>query len=563
MALTVEFNYSIEELEDRTRRLQEALLRARNFQSPANKLPAEVLAIIFDLVRIHHDDFLPQWPDWTSLDWLVVTHVCSRWRAVALNLPYLWSTIDLCHEFSADAGRTFLARSCGRPLQVFFSSRELGHSEQDIRVLQDILHDHVECLEQLHVAVESSHALCLVFSNLHSVAPKLESLSICLRSGDSDRHSMTRLRSALQDKFSAVRKLVTVRCPIWDSIAFSHLTHQAIYQTSNYNRGIQALLQQCPDLEELVLTDIWIFGRATDEIIRLPRLQYLQVITLGSFDDGVRTSPLVAGLDLPASCRYRVANPAMAEVLAVLTTSDSPLSKQRIHTANIMFYGHRRMSIRSGTVSVGCAPSDHDISLVSRAVDPDTKLTVVLGENAPNEELCVQLLSHMRRMRTLVIIDEPPASGVNSAIAEPLVNALGLRPNVEAADSDTVVLPALETLHVHSFKTAIWPCLWSAVSRRAQSGAPLKELRVYEYPLSDGTPGAVRNISFDASGLVVGVTNEASDLTAGAAQDEVWEPAERPVNGVKWASSGMEEVPEDENEDHDNDDSESDWDSDY
>ncbi|KAL1758052.1 hypothetical protein FB107DRAFT_207884 [Schizophyllum commune] len=436
----------IEELEDRTRRLQEALLRARNIHSPANKLPAEVLAIIFNLVRTRHDDFLPQWPDWTSLDWLVVTH--------------------------------------------------------------------------LHIAVESSHALCLVFSNLHSVAPKLESLSICLRSGDSDRHSMTRLRSALQDKFSAVRKLVTVRCPIWDSIAFSHLTHLAIYQTSNYNRGIQALLQQCPDLEELVLTDIWIFGRATDEIIRLPRLQYLQVITLGSFDDGVRTAPLVAGLDLPASCRYRVANPAMAEVLAVLTTSDSPLSKQRIHTANIMFYGHRRMTIRSGTVSVGCAPSGHDISLVFRALDPDTKLTVVLGENAPREELCVQLFSHMRRVRTLVIIDEPPASGVNSAIAEPLVNALGLRPNVKAADSDTVVLPALETLHVHSFQTAIWPCLWSAVSRRAQSGAPLKELRV-------------------------------------------WEPAERPVNGVKWASSGMEEVPEDENEDRDNDDSESDWDSDY
>ena len=90
-----------------------------------------------------------------------------------------------------------------------------------------------------------------------------------------------------------------------------------------------------------------------------------------------------------------------------------------------------------------------------------------------------------------------------------------------------------------------------------------KRTAPYEYPLSDGTPGAVRNISFDASGLVVGVTNEASDLTAGAAQDEVWEPAERPVNGVKWASSGMEEVPEDENEDRDNDDSESDWDSDY
>ncbi|KAI5893039.1 uncharacterized protein SCHCODRAFT_02498559 [Schizophyllum commune H4-8] len=433
----------IDELEDRTRQLQESLLRARNIQSPANKLPAEVLASIFHLVQEPYDDsdFLPQWPDWTSLDWLVVTH--------------------------------------------------------------------------LHLAVESAHDLCLVCPDLRSPAPKLESLSICIRSGDPDNHSMIRVHGLLKDNFSAVRRLVAVGCPIWEYITFSHLTHLAIYQTTNHKRGIQGLLQNCPDLEELVLTDIWFFSRLSDETYRLPRLQYLQLITLGQHDDGVRTSPLVASLDIPERCRYRVANPSMADVLAVLTISNSPLSKQRIHTANIMFHGHRRMTIHSGTVSLGCAPSDNDIPLVARAVDPDTKLTLVLGDYAPKEELCVQLFLHMRRVRTLVIIDDPPASGVNSAIAEPLVNALGSPSSAEDAASGSVVLPALESLHVHNRQTAMWPCLWSAVSRRAQRGN---------------------------------------------AQAEVWEPAERPVNGFKWAGSGIQEVSEDED---DHDDSQSDWDSDY
>ena len=132
----------ITELEEGTRQLQLALTRAKTLHSPSNKLPDEVLELIFELGRPQYDDFLPCWPSDRMLrECLSFTHICRRWRRVALGLPLLWSTIDLCHDRSLLAARAFLERSGDRPLTVFYSMPDMFGSGEDIRDSDDFWHE--------------------------------------------------------------------------------------------------------------------------------------------------------------------------------------------------------------------------------------------------------------------------------------------------------------------------------------------------------------------------------------------------------------------------------------
>ncbi|KAF7798076.1 hypothetical protein EIP86_009290 [Pleurotus ostreatoroseus] len=98
-----------------------------NTLAPISRLPTELLSLIF---RAFVDDY------WASSEqevyvmpgldiatyessmcgWLVVLHVCRRWRSVALGEPSLWTRIELrCEPFVTLA----LARSGSLPLDVF------------------------------------------------------------------------------------------------------------------------------------------------------------------------------------------------------------------------------------------------------------------------------------------------------------------------------------------------------------------------------------------------------------------------------------------------------------
>ncbi|KAH9842347.1 uncharacterized protein C8Q71DRAFT_852916 [Rhodofomes roseus] len=57
-----------------------------NSSSPANQLPDELIIEIILIIK--HDD--PRF----HTRWIKTTHVCHRWRTVALNASILWSTID-------------------------------------------------------------------------------------------------------------------------------------------------------------------------------------------------------------------------------------------------------------------------------------------------------------------------------------------------------------------------------------------------------------------------------------------------------------------------------------
>ncbi|KAI0048078.1 hypothetical protein FA95DRAFT_1678575 [Auriscalpium vulgare] len=81
---------------------------------PVSRLPPEFLSIVFAILTLI---YIPA-PTSKSLTWMYITHVCRRWRDVALNNPALWSTIILPFPLGARWAEAFLSRSKSSALTI-------------------------------------------------------------------------------------------------------------------------------------------------------------------------------------------------------------------------------------------------------------------------------------------------------------------------------------------------------------------------------------------------------------------------------------------------------------
>jgi len=74
---------------DASRRLTRFLISSHNDHTPISSLPPELLARIFHFSTLVE----PPWSGVQKLGWIGVTHVCQRWRQVALDDSSLWARI--------------------------------------------------------------------------------------------------------------------------------------------------------------------------------------------------------------------------------------------------------------------------------------------------------------------------------------------------------------------------------------------------------------------------------------------------------------------------------------
>ena len=93
----------------------------RNVAIPfISRLPDETLAEFFILFEHQHreDCFSSRSHDEPicTFDWLVITHVCRRWRTIARALPHLWSHVPMAHD--DELIEMFLKLSKGVPISV-------------------------------------------------------------------------------------------------------------------------------------------------------------------------------------------------------------------------------------------------------------------------------------------------------------------------------------------------------------------------------------------------------------------------------------------------------------
>jgi len=91
-----------------------SILTSRNMLVPISRLPAEVLARIF-----YFSAFPPMQP-WSPtkwLSWIHVTHVCRRWRQIALDNSTLWTHFS-AHQHNKDWITERRSRARNMPLVI-------------------------------------------------------------------------------------------------------------------------------------------------------------------------------------------------------------------------------------------------------------------------------------------------------------------------------------------------------------------------------------------------------------------------------------------------------------
>ncbi|KAN0135823.1 hypothetical protein V8E53_006275, partial [Lactarius tabidus] len=168
-----------------------ALRLRRNALSPISSLPPEVLAAsaIFSLL-------CPQSPDRNPghdrhLSRLHVSHVCHRWREIALNHPSLWSHVDFTDFRASLAGTTeILVRAKSVPLYLEARVPDRYHLWEDVRytTFRQEVQTRIPYVRHLSISAGIIY-LHKTLEEFVSSAPILESLSLESKGGYRNRRT--------------------------------------------------------------------------------------------------------------------------------------------------------------------------------------------------------------------------------------------------------------------------------------------------------------------------------------------------------------------------------------
>ncbi|TFY68938.1 hypothetical protein EVG20_g3348 [Dentipellis fragilis] len=276
MPLTANISDAREALERDMATVEQATISLRtqyNALSPVNHLPPETLAHIFHFLRdiyepigkksfsSSNDSLPPQ-----AIGWIQVTHVCHRWRTIALEHHILWSNImfDLGHRWTEE----FFRRSQKAPLVIerfmpAFYNLPDDHSGDFI---VDIAHhlSHIRVLSIITTVAD----LTAMAPSLRSPAPLLEKLSLynaTVSSGIDDSDVTPSLPPDLFSKLAP--RLSDVRLISWcipwlstafESVVYLRVTRNRCERIGNANELEKFLgaLERMPVLESLCIQNI-------------------------------------------------------------------------------------------------------------------------------------------------------------------------------------------------------------------------------------------------------------------------------------------------------------------
>jgi len=142
-----------------------------NALAPISRLLPETLAEIFSLLSFSADDY----DDVPCLEWIRVTHVCHRWREIALSFPYLWNYINFT-ELTLAGITEILARAKMSPLHL--EANISPSNKAQFNAFGRQLKAHIYHTRHLSISGEFQ----TVLERLVSPAPALVSLSLTKQS---------------------------------------------------------------------------------------------------------------------------------------------------------------------------------------------------------------------------------------------------------------------------------------------------------------------------------------------------------------------------------------------
>ena len=238
--------------------LHEAARAHLNAVLPVNQLPNELLLEIFNLilgdVDVRHvlsmDAEECQRSDYRQL--YTLTHVCQRWRAVAIQSPRLWTSVNFRHRTEL---MTFAKRSFPLPFALYMQISKSSVAESLL-----VLRQYSSRLSALHVFFSGGNIAIPqdVFFSLD--APHLESITI---SWDLSKPMLCRnVLSGMSNSTPRLRALALVpvftRNPIDISLlpALTHLYLSCQYRSHIFINQLLSLLASTPALEWLQFSSL-------------------------------------------------------------------------------------------------------------------------------------------------------------------------------------------------------------------------------------------------------------------------------------------------------------------
>jgi len=306
----------LESLEKTTRTLK----HRRNTLAPISRLPPETIAIIFSFLSLPREYMRLLTGDKQDiLAWLRVSHVCHRWREIALNQPRFWSRIDFTTLTSAGATE-LLSRSKMAPLELEANASRAHWGGDRVEAFGKQLSSHVSRISRLNITADFADLQTMI-GQLASPAPALEWLSLTI---DDEGHlrmgtpSNATIPHALFDGTAPrLSRLQLDHCDIsWTSPLFKSLRNLELRMLSQPARP--SLEEWLDAMEQMPQLDALVVNHATP---RAPT-----VSTPLSEPTRVITHPSLTQLDLAASasdCTFALAHlilPALIKIRVDVTS---------------------------------------------------------------------------------------------------------------------------------------------------------------------------------------------------------------------------------------------------
>ncbi|KAI0636384.1 hypothetical protein C8Q77DRAFT_497759 [Trametes polyzona] len=292
-----------------------------NDHRPIHRLPAEVLAIVFRYALPSYNGGIPQSgtkePDVDAERRVrrTISAVCTRWRAVALNLNTFWQVVDTS---SAPWANECLSRSGNMPLHVYArypldALTEVPLSAQGARINDLFLE-----FPKKHQAVVPMELPAFLPD-----VPNLECLSIVTRSKPFEDGRPTidlfHCPPLFPQPPPSLRMLILKNQCWFPSVPYENLTHLHIAHSTPLDlRALVNLLQRCTALEQLILVDVY-FSHAQGLPAGLTAsLPHLRLLTLGITQAHLSMRRILPYLVLPPGVVMRIAGREATRALADL-----------------------------------------------------------------------------------------------------------------------------------------------------------------------------------------------------------------------------------------------------
>ncbi|KAI0050280.1 hypothetical protein FA95DRAFT_640882 [Auriscalpium vulgare] len=391
----------------------------------AIRLPTELLLQIFSLCTRKQpgNDDGPFNPTST----IILTHVCQRWRAVALDYPLLWSTISFRTPYLA---RLMLDRSQDAPLIIrcdFVRENEIESQVAPIYKAARRALRHSSRAKEISLRSRSGKQLAKLVSDTRPPGEMLESLSLL---GVAERYYNTVFDLPV-DLFARapvwpLRKLVLERVKLPPNVLPRHCAHlvhlELHYVTPLSVEDVLHIARAASNTLEVLILDLVPLSLSTElptEPIPVPRIRRLHLnCTFGDLRANsafgllpLLTIPPTASIRLQVllSGLWLTAPPLMAPTLVTHAAKGAPLRAILISQANL----YRRRGLRLHAWTSTAAPTffhTDDMPL------PKLDVQIVREPDGDNTSLHRALLDligalplHTVRSATIARLDSIPA----------------------------------------------------------------------------------------------------------------------------------------------------------